>query len=157
MRRVSAVIYVVAAVIVAAFCVANWALLKSLVSLNLLFAQVQTPVAVLLLLCTGVVLLFGLAVHASAEHGWRADRRKLTTEVERLRAQRTGEEDTRTQGLRATMEREFAAVRVQLERVVSAVQRLENDTVDAPAVPPSASDIDPELIPPRPAAGRGGH
>lgn len=152
--RVRAVIYVVAAVLVAAFFIANWSLVTSPVSLNVLFSRVETPLGVLLLLVAGLVLLLDLAIHTLTEHTWRGEKRQLAAEVERLRAARTQEEESRTQSLRAAMEREFAALHAKLERVGTGVQRLENDTMEAPPPAPPASAIEPELVPPRPAAGR---
>jgi len=153
--RTKVVIYLIAAVMVSAFFIANWALLSSPVSLNFLFARVEMPLALLLLLCAGVVLLLDLVVHASADHAWRAERRRLVTEVAgaRMRAERAEVEESRSQGLQATLEREFSAVRAQLDRVLTGVQQLENDTMEVPLPGPSA--IEPELIPPRPATRRG--
>lgn len=151
--RARVVIYIIATVVIGAFLIANWALLSSPVSLSLLFARVEAPLAILLLLCAGVVLSLDLAVHALAEHAWRAERRQLMNEVAgaRLRAERREEEQSLAQGLRATIEHEFSVVRTQLDRVVSGVQRLENDTMEVPLPPPAPRShaIEPELIPPR--------
>lgn len=152
------VIYVIAGVVLGAFFIANWALLSSPVPLNLLFASVETPLAIVLLLLAGVVLAVDFTVHALAEHAWRVDRRKL------MMARVTAEQNAlHIQDLRPSMEREFAAIRAQLDRVLTGVQRLANDTMEvasltspapgsapahgpAPAQPPEA---EPELIPPR--------
>jgi hypothetical protein len=128
-------IYIAAAVMVGAFFIANWALLRTPVSLNLLFARVATPLAILLLGCAGFVLLLDLAVYVFAEHRWRAK-----------------QEESRAQALQVAMEREFVAVRAQLDRVLTGVQRLENDTMQLPVT--STPAIEPELIPPRSATAR---
>jgi hypothetical protein len=157
--RARAVIYIAVAVIVGAFFIANWALFSTPVSLNVLFARVETPLALLLLVCVGVVLLLDLTAYAFARHKWRAERRQLATEMAaaRLRAERAEvraeEEESRTQALPATMEREFAAIRAQLDRVLAGVQRLTNDTTEIP-IPPPPRVIEPELIPPRSATAR---
>jgi len=150
------VIYAIAAVVLGAFFIANWALLSSPVPLNLLFASVETPLAIVLLLLAGVVLAVDCAVHALAEHAWRVDRRKL------MAARVTAEQNAiHIQDLRPSMEREFAAIRAQLDRVLTGVQRLANDTMEvatltapAPAAGPAPASAqgpatEPELIPPR--------
>ena len=150
--RVRVAIYIIVAVMIGAFLIANWALLKSPISLNLLFASVEMPLALLVLLCAGIVLSLDLAGYAFAEHSWRAERRRLTDEVAgaRLRAERAEDEKFRTEGLRVAMEHEFVAVRAKLDRVLTGVQRLENDTMEISAPSPPRT-IEPELIPPRSA------
>jgi hypothetical protein len=140
----------IVAVVAAAFFIANWTILSSPVAVNLLLARVETPLAVLLLLCAGLVLLLDWVVHAFGEHSWRAERRQLLAELNSVRLRAEKEEESRTQALRVSVEREFAAVRAQLDRVLMGVQMLENDTMDVSALPPPA--VEPELIPPRSAA-----
>lgn len=153
--RARAAIYIIAAVILAAFFTANWALLSSPVSLNLVFAKAETPLAILLLLCVAAVFSLDFAVFAFDEHTWRAECRRLAAEgaSARLRAERAEDEELRTQGLRVAMESEFVAVHAQLDRVLTSVQRLGNDTMEIPAPLAPPSTIEPELIPPRSARG----
>ena len=151
--RARVAIYIIAALMIGTFFIANWALLRSPVPLNLLFASVEMPLAILVLLCAGVVITLNLAGYAFAEHTWRAERRRLAEEVAdaRRRAERAEDEELRTQGLRVAMESEFVAVRAQLDRVLIGVQRLQNDTMEIPEPPPRTIELEPELIPPRSA------
>ncbi len=74
--RAKGVIYVLIAAVIAVFVVANWGLLMGPVEMDLLVARVQAPLAVLILLFAGVILLLDLSVHALGEYAWMRDRRR---------------------------------------------------------------------------------
>jgi uncharacterized integral membrane protein len=147
------IIYILAATVIAVFVVANWALLMGSVELNLLIARVQAPLALLLLLFAGIILLLDLSVHATREYAWRRERRTLASSLEAARLLADKEEESRTGALKATVQSELAVIRAQLDRVlVSQATMLERATLVS-----SADGIEPELIPPREPRGRGTH
>lgn len=160
--RAKAAVYVIAAIVIGLFVVANWTLLVASVQLNLLVAEVQAPLIVLLLMLAGAILLLDLAVHAFSSHGWTRERRTLVRDLEAARLRADKEEESRTAALRTSLERELAAVRGQLDRVLAGQSALLGRTppvvpmvtplqpVEAVAVPvPPPSAVEPELIPPR--------
>jgi hypothetical protein len=150
----------VAALVIVALCIANWSLLSETVSLNLLLGRVQAPVIVLVLSCIGIVALASLAGIAWSTHAWNVERRRLASDLDRARSMAEKEEESRTQALRATMEREFAEVRGKLDSLIARQgalpgreSRLEHEgrIADAPAA------IEPELVPPRVPSPRRRH
>jgi uncharacterized integral membrane protein len=148
--KAKGVIYILAAAVIAALVVANWTLLIGPVELNLLIARVQAPLALLLLLFAGIILLLDLSVHALREYAWIRERRTLARELEIARLRAEKEEESRTSALKATVQSELAAIRAQLDRVLAMqAAGLEHTTT---ARSPEA--IEPELIPPR---GRGAY
>jgi hypothetical protein len=136
------VVYIVAAVVLGVFVLANWALLAMPVELNLLIARVQTPFIVLILLVAGMILLVDLAVHALSQRAWVQERRALRKELEGARLRADHEEESRTGALRVTMDRELAAIRAQLDQVIAGQSALLGRA-------PSVRAIEPELVPPR--------
>lgn len=117
--NIRGVIYIVAAVLIGVFVLANWTLLAAPVELHLLIASIQAPLGVLILMIAAAILLIDLAVHTLSRRGWARDRRLLTTDLEsaRLRAER--EEESRTSALRATLERELATIHGQLDQLLA--------------------------------------
>ena len=146
--KVTGVIYVLAAAVIAAFAVANWALLMQPIEMNLLVARVQAPLAVLLLLLAGIILLLDFGMHALREHTWLRDRRALARNLEaaRLRAEQEG--DARTGALTSAIHKELTIIRAQLDRVLAAQAGSFRQAPDA---------IEPELVPPRSPPGRDVH
>jgi hypothetical protein len=153
------VVYVVAALVIGAFFVANWAPLGSVTRINLLFSQVEAPVAFLLLLCIGVILVMNLIAHALSANAWRLERRKLVAELEATRARADREEESRTQALRVTLEREFSAVRSQLDRLLGGDAALvgRRPPEESLPAPSTQTSFEPELVPPHPSPVRGRH
>src|SRR5690349_15667625 len=105
------VAYIVAAVLLAVFVLANWTLFATAVELNFLIARVQAPLIILVLLVTGVILLIDLAVHALSQRAWVRERRALRKELDSARVRAEHEEESRIGALRITLERELAAIR----------------------------------------------
>ncbi len=151
--RVKAVIYIVAAAVIAALVVANWGVLIGAVELNLLVARVQAPLVLLLLLFAGIIFLLDLSVHAVREYAWRRERRELASALNAARLLAEKEEESRTGALKVAIQGELAAMRAQLDRLLavqaSAFQR-------TTAGPPSEA-LEPELIPPREPRSHGSH
>lgn len=147
------VIYILAGIVLAVLVVANWSLLSGPVELNLLVARFQAPLALLLLLFAGIVLLGSLSVQALKEYAWRRERRTLASQLEAARLIAEKEEASRTGALKATLQNELAAIRAQLDRVLarqgSSFERA-NDTLPSEA-------LEPQLVPPRESNGRGSY
>jgi uncharacterized integral membrane protein len=114
-----AVIYIVAAILVGVLMVANWTLLSTSIELQLLIARIQAPLGVVILLVAGLILLVDLAVHALTQHAWMRERRALTKDLEGARSRAEREEESRSGALRATLERELATIRAQLDQLTA--------------------------------------
>ena len=141
------VAYIVAAIVLAAFVLANWALFAADVELNFLIARVQAPLIVVMLLVAGVILLVDLGAHALSRRAWVRERRALRKDLEGARLRADHEEESRTGTLRLSMERELLAIRGQLDQLVAGQSALLGR-------PPIARPIEPDLVPPRAATER---
>ena len=145
------VIYILAAVVIAVLVVANWGLLAGPVELNLLIARFQAPLALLLVLFAAILSLVFISLQALREYAWRRERRSLASALEAARVLAEKEEASRTGALKAALQSELAAIRAQLDRVLTLQTtpfERANDTL-----PPAA--LEPELVPPRESRGRG--
>jgi uncharacterized integral membrane protein len=111
--------YVIVALLLVALLVANWHLLAGATQLNLLIAQVSAPLIVLIVVLVGLVLLIEALAHALERRGWRQERYGLAQQLEQLRSRADQAEAARIASLQALLERELAAIRVQLDRVLA--------------------------------------
>jgi|SRR5688572_29256573 uncharacterized integral membrane protein len=136
------VAYIVAAIVLGVFVLANWTLFAASMELNFLIARVQAPLIVLVLLVAGVILLVDLGIHAVSQRAWVRERRTLQKELEAARLRAEHEEDSRTGTLRVALERELVAIRAQLDQLVAGQSALLGQ-------PPITRPLEPELIPPR--------
>ena len=143
------VAYIVAAIVLGVFVLANWILFAAPVELNFLIARVHAPLIILVLLVAGLILLIDLGIHAVNQRAWVRERRALVKDLEGARLRADHEEESRTGALRVAMERELAAIRAQLEQLVASQSALLGR-------PPITRPVEPELIPPR-AAIEGAH
>jgi uncharacterized integral membrane protein len=144
------VAYIVAAVVLGVFVLANWSLFTTFAELNFLVARVQGPLILLMLVVAGVILLVDLAVHALGQRAWVRERRALRKDLESALLRADHEEESRVGTLRVTLERELAAIRAQLDQVLAGQSALLGR-------PPSARTDDPRAVEPRavePRAGR---
>jgi uncharacterized integral membrane protein len=114
------VLYIVALLLAGVFAIANWTLLAASVELNLLFAKLQAPLGILMLLLVALIVLFDLGVHAMTHRAWTRERRALAKDLEGLRLRADAEEQSRIAALRSAMERELAAIRGQLDQLIAA-------------------------------------
>jgi uncharacterized integral membrane protein len=146
--KTSAVVYIVAAAVLAAFAVANWQLLMQAVEINFLVARVQAPLAILLLLLASVILLLDFGVHALTEQGWIRDRRTLARDLEAARLRAEQESDARTAATTSAIHKDLAIIRAQLDRMLASRPT---------SVRYAADEIEPELIPPHEPPGRDVH
>ena len=144
------VAYIIAAIVLGVFVLANWTLFAAAVELNFLIARVQAPLIILVLLVAGVILLVDLAIHAVSQRAWVRERRILRKDLESARLRAEHEEESRTGTLRIAMERDLAAIRVQLDQLVAGQSALlGRSSLTRP--------LEPELAPPRAAIDRGAH
>lgn len=122
--RPRSVLYIVVLVLIAVLLLANWTLLASHTELNLLVARIQAPLGVLILLLLAAVILVNAIVQALSYQAWGRERRALAKEIEGLRLRAEREEESRMRSLRETMDRDLAAIRGQLEQVISSQSAL---------------------------------
>lgn len=155
------VIYILAAVVIAVLVVANWSLLSGTVELHLLIARFQAPLALLLLLFAAIMFLVSLSVQTLREYAWRRERRTLATALEEARLVAEKEEASRTGALKAALQSELATIRAQLDRVLSMqastlqASTMQSSTLERATAIRPAETLEPELVPPREARGRG--
>jgi hypothetical protein len=140
--------YIVAAIVLGVFLLANWTLFAAPMELNFLIARVQAPLIILVLLVAGVILLVDLVIHAVSQRAWVRERRALQKDLEAARLRAEHEEESRTGTLRVAMERELAAIRAQLDQLIAGQSAVLGR-------PPITRPLEPDLIPPQAARERG--
>lgn len=121
--RVRNVVYVVLLLIVVALLVANRSVIATSTPLNFLVAQVNAPFGILILIVAVLIALVDFIAHALSRYGWLRERRSLSHEIELLRERADQAEASRIRELRETVERESAAIRDQLDRVLATLPR----------------------------------
>jgi uncharacterized integral membrane protein len=112
------VLYVIVLLILVVFVLANWSLLASPAELSLLVTTVRAPGGVVGLLIVAIILLVDWSTHAFSRRAWERERRQLTQEIERVRAQAEDAEGSRLRALQDTVDRESAKIRGQLDRLL---------------------------------------
>jgi uncharacterized integral membrane protein len=149
------VAYIVSAIVLGVFVLANWTLFAAPVELNLLIVRVQAPLIILILLVAGVILLVDLGVHALSTRAWVRERRALRKDLEAARSRAEHEEESRTGALRLAMERQLAAIRAQLDLLVDGqAAMLGRPPVVRALEAENPRPFEPEIIPPRAATDR---
>ena len=133
--RPRTLIYLLLGALFAVFLLANLRLLTVPLELNLLAGQVRAPLGVFLLVIAGLVFLVDLAAHTLARRSWGQDRRSLDRQIEELRIRADDRESARLVQLQATLERELAGIRAQLDRLVGDSRP---SAAPSPAPPPAA-------------------
>lgn len=113
------VLYLVALLLLGVLALANWNLLTGPVELNLLIARIQAPLGVLIVSISALVMLIQVSVHALRQRAWTRERRALTEDLDGLRSRAERGEESRSDALRAAMDRELAAIRGQLDQLIS--------------------------------------
>jgi uncharacterized integral membrane protein len=117
--RIRTVIYIVVLLIVLAFLLDNWRTISTPSDLSFFVARVHAPVGVLILLVAVVIAAIGFIAHGLARYGWQRERRSLSQEIEQLRSRVDVSQESRLKELRDVLMRETAAIRSQLERLLS--------------------------------------
>ncbi|HTT02714.1 MAG TPA: hypothetical protein VMG11_11575 [Steroidobacteraceae bacterium] len=106
-------------IIVLAFLIANWRVITMSTELNLLFARLQAPLGVLILIVGAAIFAVEFIVHALSRRTWSRERLGLARELEALRLRADEVEGARIKELRDQIERETAVIRAQLERLLA--------------------------------------
>jgi uncharacterized integral membrane protein len=112
------VLYVILLLIIVVFVLANWSLLASPAELSLLVTTIRAPGGVVGLLIAAVILLVDWSTHALSRRAWERERRQLTQEIERVRAQAEDAENSRLRALQDMVDRESGKIRAQLDRLL---------------------------------------
>jgi uncharacterized integral membrane protein len=133
------IVYLVVLVALAVFVLANLDVVTTPTRLNLLATSVTAPLGVVILVIAGTILLLDLAAHQLAAMAWRRDQRQLTEQLETMRRRADDAEEARIGDLRRLVEREMAALRGQVDRVLDAVE-MPQDPVARRYLPPQRND-----------------
>ncbi len=112
------VLYLLVFLVILVFVLANWNLLASPTELNLIITTVCAPGGIVGLLIVAVILLIDWGTHALSRRAWERERRQLSQEIERVRAQAEDAEASRLRALQETVERESSIIRGQLDRLL---------------------------------------
>jgi len=121
--RPRAVVYVVLLLILVALLVANRNVIATPTPLNFLVAHANAPYGILILIVAVLIILVDFIAHALSRYGWQRERRGLAREIELLRERAEQAEASRIRELKETFERESAAIRGQLDRVLASLPR----------------------------------
>lgn len=121
--RPRTIIYVVLLLILAALLVANRTAIATSTPLNFLITRVQAPFGILILIVAILIALVDFVVHALSRYGWQREQRSLARELEMVREQAEQAEASRIRELKETVERESAAIRAQLDRLLASLPR----------------------------------
>src|SRR5262245_16008083 len=113
------VVYIIAALVVGALVIANWALFTTSVDLNLLAVRFQAPLIIPVVLVALVILLIDAVVHLLSRQAWIRERRALARDLEGARLRADREEESRIGALRSTLDRELGAIRAQLDQLLA--------------------------------------
>ena len=116
------VLYIVITVLLLVLVLINWPVIAQSTELNLIFARVQAPLGVLILLIAGSILAIGFITSSLNQLNWTRERRELSTQLEQQRLRADQMEESRIRELRETVERETAALRAQLDRMAAFLQ-----------------------------------
>lgn len=119
----NAIIILLVVVSVLVFLLANRHVMMTPTELNFVVARLTAPLAVLILLMAGTIFALDFIVHAVSRHAWFRERRTLADEIEQLRLRVDRAEESRIAELREILERECAAMRAQLDRVLASLPR----------------------------------
>lgn len=121
--RPRTIIYIVLLLILAALLVANRTTIATSTPLNFLITRVQAPFGILILIVAILIALVDFVVHALSRYGWQREQRSLARELEMVREQAEQAEASRIRELKETVERESAAIRAQLDRLLASLPR----------------------------------
>lgn len=127
--RLRTVVYIILLLILVALLVANRSVIATSTPLNFIVARAQGPFGILILIVAILVALVDFIAHALSRYGWTRERRSLADEIATLRERAEQAEASRIRELKETVERESAAIRGQLDRLLASVP-------PAPPVPP---------------------
>lgn len=115
--------YAVLLLIIIALLVANRSVIATNTPINFLVARASAPFGVLILVVAALIVLADFAAHTFSRFAWRRERRTLAEERDTLRQRAEEAEASRIRELKETVERESAAIRSQLDRVLASLPR----------------------------------
>jgi uncharacterized integral membrane protein len=115
--RPRSVLYVILLLLLAVFVLANWKIVAAPTEVNLLFTTVRAPGAIIGLSILSIVLLMDWSLHALNRLAWERERRHLTQEMERLRAEVLAAEGSRLHTLQEELKSQFALIINRLDRL----------------------------------------
>lgn len=127
--------------VVGLFCAANWSTLVAPANLNLLVAQIQAPLGVVLVLMLAAVMLVYLALLGVVEGQYILAQRRMARDMDRLRKLAEQSEASRYADLRAYVESQFLAIGDKLDRLAQ----------QQAGTPSAARTPAPPALPERPA------
>jgi uncharacterized integral membrane protein len=120
--RLRNVLYIVIGLLVLVLLALNWSVITQSTELKLIFATVQAPLGVLLLLIAAAILAVDFAVYSLNRLSWTRERRELAAQIEQHRLRADQAEESRIRALRETLEQETAVIRAQLDQIASALR-----------------------------------
>lgn len=119
------------------FAIANWSTLAAQTTLNLLVAQVEAPLGIVMLMMLGAVMFVYLALLVVAEGRHASAQRRMAREMERLRRLAEQSEESRYGELRAYVEAQFATLCARLDRMAPPQAGTSPDAKSDAALPQS--------------------
>lgn len=117
------VAYLIVAVAIAVFVVANWDVVVRPTPINFLVGTITAPLGLLLLVVAVLIACIALLAQAFAHLSWRQERRRLAEELERQRARADQADASRVKELRDFLAQETGSLREQLDRVLASLSR----------------------------------
>ena len=116
--RLRNVLYTVMAILLLVLVILNWSVISQSTELKLIFATVQAPLGVLIVLIAAAILMVDLLVYSLNRLSWARERRELAAQIEQHRLRADQVEESR---IRETLEQETAAIRAQLGQIQAAL------------------------------------
>lgn len=121
--RPRSVAYLVLAIAIGVFVIANWSVIDRSTEINFLVARVSAPLGLLILVIAALIVLIAFISHTLTLLAWSKERRGLAREVERQRARADEVEQSHVKELRDYLGGETRTIREQLDRVMESLSR----------------------------------
>lgn len=113
------VLFIVVALLLLFIVLANWQVISQPTKISLLIGTLDAPLGLLLFVIAAAVFIIDLTLHSLNRLSWTRERKELTAQIEQHRLLADKAEESRIRELREVLERELAAIRVQLERLAA--------------------------------------
>lgn len=120
MKRISNLLAWGAVAVVAALAALNWSTLTASAPLNLVVAQVQAPLGVVLLALTAVLVALFFVAHLRIQIGSLLETRKLLKEIQRVQDLADKAEASRMENLHQLVATEFRLLNERLSSLATA-------------------------------------
>jgi uncharacterized integral membrane protein len=114
-------VYIVIALLIAVFTVANWSVITQATALNLLVARIDAPLGIVMLLAIVFVMAVGLLLIELQRLSWNRQQQSLQREVDRQRKLAEDAEASRLADLRMLVQTEASTLRDKLDQVLERV------------------------------------